>query len=697
MNASRNLYALIVGINEYPIPSHRLKGCVNDARAIKQFLETRVDRNEFRLDIKTLFDSQATRLNIIREFEEHLGQAQENDVVFFYYSGHGSQEPAHEAFWHLEPDHMNETLVCWDSRIEDGMDLADKELSTLIEMVSMNNPHVIIIFDCCNSGSGSRDINDALSEEPELEDTLARMVQRMDGTADTYKNPRALDSYILPENADIERAAISTAENDMLIIPETVHIALAASRSDQTAKETSIRGQRRGIFTYSLLEILNNEAHNITYADLMRRVRSKVTNRIHEQDPQLESYGRADIHSLFLGGASKPKPRYHFLSYDKTASSWSVDVGQVHGVKAGNGQNTTIFAIFPMSADEQAMKNLQNAEGYAYVYEALPDKSYVSLEMWNPPRTTASFKVIITSIPIEPLNVFLVGDEAGIRFLQTEIRNAAQIGTQEEKVIIVNNITDATYTVLAKDNQYTIARSSDDARTPLVEQVPGYSYASAEKITSFLERMAKWEKILSLDNPASTLPSNTVEIQIFQQLHTGDEVPLSAGNDFVFHYSHPAEAPKFRLRLVNHGARKLYCALAYLSSQFDINTSDLFPSGGVWIGPGGAADVIAGQYFTASVADVWLQLGKNSVKESFKLIASTREFDSTLMEQPGINKPKAPISTRSTTRGGNGTLNRLLSSSSDRELSFNTSAPREVDDWFTSELTVQVVREKVIA
>ena len=108
------------------------------------------------MDIKLLINEQAIRENGIAGFRKHLQQASESDVALFYFSGHGSQEYAHEVFWNVEPDRLNETLVCYDSRALGGWDLADKELNFLIKEVSNNNAHVVVILDCAHSGSGTR-------------------------------------------------------------------------------------------------------------------------------------------------------------------------------------------------------------------------------------------------------------------------------------------------------------------------------------------------------------------------------------------------------------------------------------------------------------------------------------------------------------------------------------------------------------
>ncbi len=111
-----------------------------------------------RLVMQKLTNQQATRVNIIDGFQTNLSQATAEDVVLFVYSCHGSKEKAHADFSHLEPNGLNETLVCYDSRLPGQWALADKELNALIAKVGQRCPHIIAIFDCCHSGSGLRDI-----------------------------------------------------------------------------------------------------------------------------------------------------------------------------------------------------------------------------------------------------------------------------------------------------------------------------------------------------------------------------------------------------------------------------------------------------------------------------------------------------------------------------------------------------------
>lgn len=80
---SRNLYALLVGIDKYPNVGDRLNGCRNDAEAIEAYLEEVLNREKYQLKIEKLLDEKATRQAIIDKFENHLCQATQNDIVLF--------------------------------------------------------------------------------------------------------------------------------------------------------------------------------------------------------------------------------------------------------------------------------------------------------------------------------------------------------------------------------------------------------------------------------------------------------------------------------------------------------------------------------------------------------------------------------------------------------------------------------------
>jgi uncharacterized caspase-like protein len=107
---------------------------------MQTYLEGRVGKDAGQMHLKILLNEQATRQAVIDGFRDHLSQAGPDDVALFFYAGHGSQENAPEEFWHLEPDRLDETLVCYDSRTDGSWDLTDKELAKLIAEVAAKKP-----------------------------------------------------------------------------------------------------------------------------------------------------------------------------------------------------------------------------------------------------------------------------------------------------------------------------------------------------------------------------------------------------------------------------------------------------------------------------------------------------------------------------------------------------------------------------
>lgn len=270
-----NIYALLVGIDEY-LNVFPLHGCVNDITAIKEYLEGRVDTDGYQLHLRTLLNKDATRQAVIDGFRQHLCLAGSEDVAFFYYAGHGSQEEAPQEFWTIEPDRLNETLVCYDSRSPSGWDLADKELAKLIAEVAQKDPHITIIMDCCHSSSGTRG-------EIEL-DTAERK-------APIDRRKRPLESFILSKK-DAEQLITErslAADFTGWTLPRSKHIFLAACRDRQTAKEYNVGGQHRGAFSYFLLDTLKKANGSLTYRDLFKRTNALVRSKVADQSPQLEA------------------------------------------------------------------------------------------------------------------------------------------------------------------------------------------------------------------------------------------------------------------------------------------------------------------------------------------------------------------------------------------------------------------------
>ena len=116
------------------------------------------------------------------------------DVALFQFCGHGAQWASNAAFREAFPDGKDEGLVCSDSRRPGGYDLADKELAVLIAEVAANDAHVAVLFDCCHSGSGTREVKARRGLKPRLthEVTTERPLESyLDGHYSRLRDARA--------------------------------------------------------------------------------------------------------------------------------------------------------------------------------------------------------------------------------------------------------------------------------------------------------------------------------------------------------------------------------------------------------------------------------------------------------------------------------------------------------------------------
>jgi hypothetical protein len=377
-----DIFALLVGINDYSSNVGKLNGCLNDVQNFHDYLLANYDRSA--LHIETLKDAEATRLNIVEQFRKHLCRAGKDDVVVFQYCGHGARWRSASAFKAFFPDGKDEGLVCYDSRSPGGFDLADKELAALLAEVAKNDPHIAVILDCCHSGSATRSADD-------FTQLKARQTHEV-------LDERPLETYL-----DGYYVALSE-RGESLEIPASRHILLAACQRIQKAWEGK---DHSGVFTSTLLEVLGKSGADISYADLFVRCRAAVHKRADNQDPQFETYRGFQAYSGFLGGQASQAARRYSVYFEH--NGWRVDCGALHGLPSDPDKRVEL-ALYPESDRSQLA-------GHAATTQVGPQKSELQL-LDIDADTSSRYQAEITSLPVPPLAVYLEGDTQGTRTFQ---------------------------------------------------------------------------------------------------------------------------------------------------------------------------------------------------------------------------------------------------------------------------------------
>jgi uncharacterized repeat protein (TIGR01451 family) len=132
-----NYYALIIGINQYKGEWPQLQNAVSDAKSVAETLN---GKYTFQY-LKTLYNQDATRENILKEFEWLMQNAKEADNVLIYYSGHGEYiQNMDKGFW-VPVDATSKGISKY---------ISNEDIRSFLS--GIHSKHTLLVTDACFSG-----------------------------------------------------------------------------------------------------------------------------------------------------------------------------------------------------------------------------------------------------------------------------------------------------------------------------------------------------------------------------------------------------------------------------------------------------------------------------------------------------------------------------------------------------------------
>lgn len=159
-----NLYAVVVGVSDYKGEELDLKFAAKDAVDIgnaldastKKFLNTDSKEHVFIYKINTEAgrDKFPEKNSIKEAFTDIAGKAQPNDILLFFFAGHGVIEAEKNQFYFLTADASGITVR---EALKD-VGISTDELTEWIKPQIMKAQKRILIFDACNSGQAIKEI-----------------------------------------------------------------------------------------------------------------------------------------------------------------------------------------------------------------------------------------------------------------------------------------------------------------------------------------------------------------------------------------------------------------------------------------------------------------------------------------------------------------------------------------------------------
>jgi len=229
------LFGAFIGLNQYldnriaALEYSRSDAELFDATVRRAFLPTQVQTWK-------LIDQQATKHRVLTLLGETLARvASKDDIVFLYFSGHGSPETSDGI------DDVSRYLITYDTEYDNIFATAidvERDLVRIIERIKSSL--IVVILDACFSGrAGGR----------------------------TFEGPR------LNGLRDHHRDAIQLSALEL----GSGRVILSACDDDQVAYEDSVL--RHGVFTHFLLEALTSSgsvAGSISITELYDKVLERV-------------------------------------------------------------------------------------------------------------------------------------------------------------------------------------------------------------------------------------------------------------------------------------------------------------------------------------------------------------------------------------------------------------------------------------
>ena len=568
---SKKIFATFIGINAYA--QSPLSGCIKDVLNMDLFLREHaaqqdgvvynpsyflapdaVDKKwieEYKTAIKaTEFNYEpATFKMVTTKAFAHLKKAENEDICFLYYSGHGSQTDEPEVFWHTKPDRQNETIVCVDSRDPknpESRDIIDKELAYLLwDALNGKKVHCVVIMDCCHSGNNTREAVDNKKAAVRFRYTPSS------------KNKIPFESYLGYAEGFYKiydgKASIQFAN----------YIHLAACRDSEKAQESN----EGGLFSSKLMEALRSGGTAKSYRELVQSLAITIRNRNSQQNPVAYAKDDAELDLQFLGEGIKAYQPSFEVRYDFKKEKWIMYGGAIHNIAPSSGQSKTLVKINGLTA-------IVKVNEVSATTAILDDDDMGTFDKEN-----EEYQAVIVRMANSLINIGLSSLLYSNKTLLSNLKDAYNQTTKLFYTIDFNQkIENANYQIqLTDDNAYILTKMESEVILFQRETIP-------INFLNNVDSVCKWLSVSELKNTNSKISKDDfiftlekIEGKAFTPATIdsvkGQKKEIKPGQEFVFSYVGQIQ-PAFRLsiQLKNSAVQPFYLGALYMDSRFGIKT-----------------------------------------------------------------------------------------------------------------------------
>jgi hypothetical protein len=492
-----------------------------------------------------------TRANIERELVRLASAAARGDHVLVFFAGHGSQQP--DADGDETDDGLDEIFLPrdvdkWDATGEGVINaISDDEIGRRLTAIRNTGAFVWAVFDACQSSTLTRG---------EISIERHRMVP-MDELVPAAAVARVRAGARGSPPAGSAMAGLDANAGGMA--------ALYAAQTSEPTPEKALPepgSTTHGLFTYSIVKVLEQAATPISYRDLIGRV--------------VDSYraqGRVGPTPAFEGGGLDQEivglravsARSRMLLEAREDGGIQLRAGSIHGLTRG-----TILRLFPPAGSV----NPNTPLGYLRVAAVAADMSALEPIAFNGMRPPAA-SMLVPGARADVAaydygdQVLKIGVIDGSAILSAAV---AALPKTTSGLASGSSVADADWIARVSDGRVSLSLASGSQVDVAAVDSPTLSSDVADVVA----RISRARNLLRL--AAEPAPAqSTVDIEIDLVRYRGDSdqtgavVPLEAGGRTL----RPGDDIVFRLR--NTGTAAADVTLLFIDSEYGITA--IFPRG----------------------------------------------------------------------------------------------------------------------
>lgn len=242
-----------VGLNEVD-PDHyqgwngRLVACEFDANDMEDVARSRGFKTH------KLLTKAATAHALTAALEDAATELESGDILLLSYSGHGGQVPDANGD---EQDRMDETWVLYDRQ------LVDDELYALLGKMKPD-VRVAIFSDSCHSGTVARDALALVGPD--------RVAATDNGGNSGRPRMKGMPDEVVRSTYDANKELYDEIQKSLPPFDEAVIGASVILTSGCQDNQTSLDGDKNGLFTQTLLKVWDNGAFRSSYRTFHKRI-----------------------------------------------------------------------------------------------------------------------------------------------------------------------------------------------------------------------------------------------------------------------------------------------------------------------------------------------------------------------------------------------------------------------------------------